>query len=82
MIQAFYGAMGGVGASKGVFLTTSGFSKDARDYANGLVDKRIVLIDGNRLTQLMLTAGVGVSVKDTYVVHRLDEDFFSEFEGE
>ncbi len=82
VIQAFYGAMGGVGASKGVFLTTSGFSKDARDYASGLVDKRIVLIDGNRLTQLMITAGVGVSVKDTYVVHRLDEDFFSEFEGE
>lgn len=82
VIQAFYGAMGGVGASKGVFLTTSGFSKDARDYASGLVDMRIVLIDGNRLTQLMLTAGVGVSVKDTYVVHRLDEDFFSEFEGE
>ena len=82
MIQGFYGAMGGVGASKGVFLTTSGFSKDARDYANALVDKRIVLIDGNRLTQLMLSAGVGVSVKDTYVVHRLDEDFFSDFEGE
>ena len=81
LIQAFYGAMGGVGASKGVFLTTSGFSKDARDYANGLVDKRIVLIDGNRLTLLMITAGVGVSVKDTYVVHRLDEDFFSEFES-
>jgi restriction endonuclease Mrr len=49
--------------------------------ANGLVDKRIVLIDGGRLTQLMVTAGVGVSVKDTYVVHRLDEDFFSEFEN-
>ena len=81
LIQAFYGAMGGVGASKGVFLTTSGFSKDARDYANALVDKRIVLIDGNRLTLLMITAGVGVSVKDTYVVHRLDEDFFSEFES-
>jgi restriction system protein len=45
------------------------------------VDKRIVLIDGNRLTLLMITAGVGVSVKDTYVVHRLDEDFFSEFES-
>lgn len=51
--------MGGVGASKGVFLTTSGFSKDARDDANGLVDKRIVLIDFNRLSQLMLTCASG-----------------------
>jgi len=80
-IQAFYGAMGGVGASKGVFITTSGFSREARDYAEGLIDKRIVLIDGSRLTQLMLDGGVGVSVKQVYKVHRLDEDFFAEFEG-
>ena len=81
-VQSFYGAMGGVGASKGVFLTTSSFSKDALNYANSLVDKLIVLIDGPVLTRLMIDAGVGVSVKQTYVVHRLDEDFFSEFEGE
>ena len=81
VIQAFYGAMGGVGANKGVFITTSGFSREARDYADGLIDKRIVLIDGSRLTQLMLDAGVGVSVKQIYKVHRLDEDFFAEFEG-
>lgn len=81
IIQAFYGAMGGVGASKGIFLTTASFSKEARDYAEGLVDKRIVLIDGSRLTKLMLDAGVGVSVKHTHVVHRVDEDFFSEYEG-
>jgi len=81
LIQAFYGAMGGVGAIKGIFLTTASFSRDARDYADGLVDKRIVLIDGSRLTRLMLDAGVGVSVKHKYVVHRLDEDFFAEFEG-
>jgi restriction system protein len=81
VIQAFYGAMGGVGANKGVFITTSGFSREARDYADGLINKRIVLIDGSRLTQLMLDAGVGVSVKQIYKVHRLDEDFFAEFEG-
>jgi restriction system protein len=81
VIQAFYGAMGGVGANKGVFITTSSFSREARDYADALIDKRIVLIDGSRLTQLMLDAGVGVSVKHVYKVHRLDEDFFAEFEG-
>lgn len=41
---------------------------------------KIVQIDGNRLTRLMLGAGVGVSVKDTYRVHRIDEVFFAEFE--
>jgi restriction system protein len=81
VIKAFYGAMGGVGANKGVFITTSSFSREARDYADGLIDKRIVLIDGSRLTQLMLDAGVGVSVRQVYKVHRLDEDFFAEFEG-
>jgi len=79
-VQSFYGAMGGQGASKGVFITTSTFTRDAIDCAADFKDKKIVLIDGNRLTRLMLDAGVGVSVKDTYRVHRIDEDFFAEFE--
>lgn len=72
--------MGGQGASKGVFITTSAFTRDAIDCAADFKDKKIVLIDGNRLTRLMLDAGVGVSVKDMYRVHRIDEDFFAEFE--
>jgi restriction system protein len=79
-VQSFYGAMGGQGASKGVFITTSTFTRDASDCAADLKDKKIVLIDGSRLTRLMLDSGVGVSVKDTYRVHRIDEDFFAEFE--
>ena len=58
------------------------FTRDATDCAADFKDKKIVLIDGNRLTRLMLDAGVGVSVKETYRVHRIDEDFFAEFEEE
>jgi restriction system protein len=82
MVQSFYGAMGSHGATKGVFLTTSTFSREASDCAAEYKDKKIVLIDGNRLTRLMIDAGVGVSVQKTYLVHRLDEDFFAEFEEE
>ena len=81
-VQSFYGAMGSHGATKGVFLTTSTFSREATDCAAEVKDKKIVLIDGNRLTRLMIDAGVGVSVQKTYLVHRLDEDFFAEFEEE
>jgi len=81
-VQSFYGAMGSHGATKGVFLTTSSFSREATDCAAEVKDKKIVLIDGNRLTRLMIDAGVGVSVQKTYLVHRLDEDFFAEFEEE
>jgi restriction system protein len=81
-VQSFYGAMGGHGASKGVFITTSTFTRDAIDCASDFKDKKIVLVDGNKLTRLMLDAGVGVSVKDTYRVHRIDEDFFAEFEDQ
>ena len=69
-------------ATKGVFLTTSTFSREATNCAAEVKDKKIVLIDGSRLTRLMIDAGVGVSVRETYRVHRLDEDFFAEFEEE
>ena len=58
------------------------FSRSATDCAAEVKDKKIVLIDGNRLTRLMIDAGVGVSVRETYRVHRLDEDFFAAFEEE
>ncbi len=74
-IQAFIGALHGLGANRGVFITTSTFTHHARDYANQIAT-RIVLIDGNRLVNLMITYRVGVQVKDTYHVVEIDEDFF------
>jgi restriction system protein len=67
----------GIGATKGVFVTTSSFSSKAVEYALGL-QQRVILIDGIRLTELMMEFGVGVRVNRTIEVKRLDEDFFSE----
>ena len=58
------------------------FSREATECAAEVKDKKIALIDGNRLTSLIIDPGVGVSVRETYRVHRLDEDFFAEFEEE
>jgi restriction system protein len=76
-VQRFAGALQGQRARKGVFLTTSTFSKDARDYATS-IDSRIILIDGKRLTELMVEFNVGVSGGATYEVKRVDSDFFAE----
>jgi restriction system protein len=74
-IQAFVGALAGNQASQGVFITTSQFSTEARQYAEQ-VPTRIVLIDGERLTRLMIRYGVGVQVKRTIAIVEIDEDFF------
>lgn len=76
-IQGFVGSLVGLGAAKGVFVTTSSFSTPAVDYARGL-QQRVILIDGTRLTELMMEFGVGVRVNRTIEVKRLDEDFFGE----
>lgn len=76
-IQQFAGALQGQRARKGVFITTSTFSADARDYAAGLMNT-IVLIDGPTLAQLMLEHGVGVSEADSFKVLKLDEDYFTD----
>jgi restriction system protein len=75
-IQAFQGALAGVGARKGVFLTTSTYSQQAIAYASQLRDSKIILIDGQKLAQLMIEHDVGVSIKETFQVKRIDEDFF------
>lgn len=75
-VQGFVGSLVGLGASKGVFVTTSTFSKQAREYARGL-QQRVILIDGLRLTDLMTEFGVGVRASRVIEVKRLDEDFFS-----
>ena len=76
-LQAFVGSLTGEGANKGVFVTTSDFSKEARDYLNK-VQHRIVLINGDRLARLMIQHEVGVRARKTYVLRSVDEDYFSE----
>jgi len=74
-IQAFVGALAGNQANQGVFITTSRFARTAIDYANS-VSTRVILIDGDRLTRLMIRYGVGVQVKETIQIVEVDEDFF------
>ncbi len=76
-IQKFVGALAGNKASKGVFITSSGFSNGARDYA-AQVNHRVVLIDGAQLAELMMDYDLGVSVKEVYTVKRLDTDYFEQ----
>lgn len=76
-IQKFAGALQGQRAKKGVFITTSGFSKEASDYVS-MIENRIVLIGGKQLTGLMIDFGVGVSKIASYDVKRIDSDYFEE----
>jgi len=76
-IQKFVGALHGKRAKKGIFITTSNYSKEALDYANNL-DVVIVLIDGNKLTSLMIENDIGVTVKNTLKIRRIDMDYFIE----
>jgi len=76
-IQKFVGSLTGESATKGVFVTTSAFSREARDYISR-VQQRIVLIDGELLAKLMIQHGVGVRARAKYVVHSIDEDYFPE----
>jgi restriction system protein len=74
-IQAFVGALHGAQADRGVFIATSRFTTDAREYADR-VPARLVLIDGVRLTELMVLHNVGVQDEHTFTLKRVDEDFF------
>ncbi len=76
-IQKFVGALHGQRARKGVFITTSKFSQDAREYV-ALIDSKIVLIDGQELAQLMIDNNVGVSIVSTYEIKKIDSDYFAD----
>lgn len=76
-IQAFVGALEMKRARKGVFITTSRFSKDALEYTS-MIEKKVVLIDGKQLADLMIRHNLGVSVKQTFQVKTIDTDFFIE----
>ena len=75
VVQAFAGSLEGVRARKGVLITTSYFSQDALEYV-GKIEKRIVLIDGKQLADLMIDYDIGVNAVQTYKIKRLDSDYF------
>lgn len=75
-LQKFAGAMmGPPRVEKGLFITTAKFSPKARDFANA---QHIILVDGKRLTELMIEYGVGVSTQKAYLIKRVDSDYFSD----
>lgn len=76
-LHKFVGALAGQGAKKGIFITTSSFTKDAREY-NPKNETKIVLIDGEQLAQLMIDNNLGVTVTNAYEIKRLDSDYFGE----
>ncbi len=76
-IQNFVGALAGRNASKGIFITTSAFHENAREYAAGLHQK-VILMDGRRLAELMIEHGIGVAQEHAYLVKKIDSDYFEE----
>lgn len=76
-IQKFAGALQGQRAKKGIFLTTSDFSKDAYEYV-AKIDSKIVLIDGQQLSQFMIDHNLGVTSIANYEIKRIDSDYFME----
>jgi len=76
-IQKFAGALQGQRARKGIFITTSDFTKDALDYVKN-IDSKIILIDGSQLAELMIEHSVGVSPVASYEIKKIDSDYFIE----
>jgi restriction system protein len=74
-VQKIVGALHGKRARKGVLITTGTFSEEATDYVSR-IDPRVVLIDGQQLGEYMVDLNLGVSVKATFEVKRIDSDFF------
>jgi restriction system protein len=76
-IQKFVGALAGQGAKKGIFITTSNFTKEALEYTPRN-ETKIVLIDGSMLTQLMIDYNLGCTTQQTYEIKKIDSDYFGE----
>lgn len=77
-IQKFVGALAGQGAQKGIFITTSRFTKDAEEFTEKNLSYNIVLVDGRRLSELMIEYELGVSTEYIYKIKKIDTDYFSE----
>ena len=78
VIRSFAGALDDHGADKGIVITTSSFTVDANDYVKRNQRKRIVLIDGEMLADLMLRFNVGVRQQKLIAIKRIDQDYFDE----
>lgn len=76
-LHRFVGALAGQGAKKGIFITTSSFTKEAASYTLKN-ETKIVLIDGNLLSQYMIDHNLGVSIQNTYEIKKIDTDYFEE----
>jgi restriction system protein len=76
-IQKFAGALQGRRAKKGIFITSSGFSKEAQDFVRNL-ESKIVLIDGEELASLMIDNDIGVSKVASYDIKKIDSDYFAD----
>jgi restriction system protein len=76
-IQSFVGAIAGKKAGKGIFITTSDFHDNAREYAASLHQK-LVLIDGRRLAELMIEHNIGVAPEQPFIIKKVDSDYFEE----
>ncbi len=76
LVQAFIGSLIGKGANRGVMLTTSRYSREALEYARSMQQHKVILIDGEQLTQLMIEHNVGVNIEETYTIKKLDRDYF------
>ena len=76
-IQKFAGALQGMKAKKGIFITTSNFSKEAENYVRN-IESKIVLVDGETLANLMIDHNIGVSPFASYEIKRIDLDYFTE----
>ena len=69
--------MQGQRAKKGIFITTGNFSREAKEYINK-IDSKIVLIDGKQLTEYMIDKNIGVTLEKSYLIKKLDQDYFDE----
>jgi restriction system protein len=76
-IQSFVGALAGKQAQKGIFITTSDFAETAKSYAKS-ISQKVILIDGNRLADLMIEHNIGVAPAHAYELKRIDSDYFEE----
>ena len=76
-IQKFAAALQGHRAKKGIFITNGNFSKEAKEYTYK-IDSKIVLIDGKQLTDYMIDKNIGVTLEESYLIKKLDQDYFEE----
>ncbi len=77
-LQEFVGALAGQGAQKGIFITTSQFTKEATDFVSRNLNYKIVIVDGIKLADLMIEYELGVSTEYIYKIKKIDSDYFEE----